>query len=142
MKKQEIKFELVKTYKRGFRKSAQRIYKTNKKLFKGCNPDFNIKEEVKDTTSRLVESYKWLEKVMPKDYYDHIIISDAHTHTERLAFAGFSFVENEEAKFYMYLQSIDGIHTLMTEGGNRKDVYPDEVYLRRIAKVNGYQFKN
>ena len=40
----------------------------------------------------------------------------------------------------LYSLQLDGVHTMMIHGGSRDKMYPDKVYLRRLASANGYKF--
>ena len=93
------------------------------------------------SSNRIKPKYKHLLAGMESGI-DIICISDATTHIERLVFAGIrakSSIPNE-CFMFSFLQ-IDGKHTFMTSGGNIDSVYPDEVYLRRIASCNNMNFK-
>ena len=64
----------------------------------------------------------------------HIVcVSDAYTHIERLVFIG----EKYPSGYGNTGVQIDGSHTMRMYGGDKRYVYPDEVYLRHLGMVNG-----
>jgi hypothetical protein len=63
-----------------------------------------------------------------------VCISDAHTHTERLAFGAMYF---EDTKQYgRLLHCLDGKNTFMIHGGDDDAVYPDKVYIKHLRMIN------
>ena len=72
-----------------------------------------------------------------------MVISDAHTHIERLAFAGFSYNSNvnDGRPALFKCDTIAGVNTFMIHGGDSNACKPDGVYLRMIASANGYKYK-
>ena len=120
-----------------YKNQHQRFYETSKKLKKFPYKNWDLDTEI----ARIKPEYKHLLESIESGI-DIICISDATTHTERLVFAGIraeSSIPNE-CFIFSFLQ-IDGKHTYMTPGGNIDSVYPDEVYLRRIASCNNMNFK-
>lgn len=67
-----------------------------------------------------------------------VIVSDAITHIERLAFPGIRF---KDGHITMLINNIAGKHTYSIEGGDSRAVYPDEVYLRFLARLNGITYE-
>ena len=61
-----------------------------------------------------------------------VVVSDAHTHIERLVFPGFCI----DGKWGGGGNEIDGKHTFMIDGGDPASVYADEVYLRHLCIIN------
>jgi hypothetical protein len=114
--------------------SKQRFYELNYPLLKGRR----LCEDV-DIPQELEESKEKYTKPEFKDFVRtdgaHIVcVSDAGTHTERLVFTAEKFPFG-----YSRLNvQIDGKHTIMIHGGDANSVYPDEVYLRHLAMINGF----
>lgn len=112
-------------------KSPIRVYEFDKPIKK-----FPIENKDVNWGDRLKDEYK---KFIPKEFH-YVVVSDAHTHIERLAFLGFKYTKDGEDRYgYLDKHHIDGRLTMMIHGGNSKDIHPDEVYLRRIAYKNGYR---
>lgn len=69
-------------------------------------------------------------------------VSDAYSHIERLVFPMWEIepiVSNNP--YFFVTDTIAGVNTFMIHGGDCHSVKSDEVYLRMIAKGNGYQYK-
>ena len=119
------------------RLGQKRFYKLSSPVEKCANGLTTIKEELEYTRERLKEKYK---NIIPHGAanWDIICISDAHTHLERLVFLG---CKSKDGR-YLILNSrhLDGVQTMMIHGGSRDKMYPDKVYLRRLASANGYKF--
>jgi hypothetical protein len=117
----------------------QRFYKLSSPITKGFRA---FKGGKKDILSELEECKKRLKPEYSHLYdgltgIDIICISDAHTHTERLVFAATSFKD-------IYARTavqIDGAYTMMIHGGDDRMVKPDQVYLRRLASLNGFYYQ-
>ena len=133
--KETLEAKLVYTTER------QRFYKLNRIVDKFPRK-IDLVKEIDDTIPYIKPTHK--EVLTPifeacKQGVDVICVSDAHTHIERLVFAGCEYTMNGETKYTsVSMLHIDGKLTMMIYGGNSKDVHPDEVYLRRIAAANGY----
>ena len=113
----------------------QRFYKLNHKLKIFPNKSFNYDKEFEYQNAKIRDEYKGIIDNI-KNGTDIICISDAHTHIERLAFPGIEFNIGNGTEYGRFSLHCDGKHTFMIYGGNTNAVYPDEVYLRRIASVN------
>ena len=115
----------------------QRFYKLSIPVTKAPNPHYDWDKERAYNLSRLKEEYKHLNP----SAIEYVCVSDAHTHIERLLFVAVPM--NKEKTDFSSLcgKQLDGRHTFMIHGGNSRDVHPDEVYLRRLSKANGYEFK-
>ena len=115
----------------------QRFYKLSLPIGKFTNGLNTVAEELEVVRDKLKEKWKYL---IPCDAssWDIMCVSDAHTHLERLLFLGCKVDENT----YYILSSLhlDGVHTMMIHGGDERKMYPDKVYLRRLAVANGYKF--
>ena len=124
-----------------YRNQHQRFYGISKKLKKFPYKNWDFDTELAYSSNRINPEYKHLLEGI-EDGIDIICVSDATTHTERLVFAGIRAKSNipNECFVFSFLQ-IDGKHTFMTSGGNINSVYPDEVYLRRIASCNNMNLK-
>lgn len=74
--------------------------------------------------------------------YELVVVSDAHTHCERLAFAAYR-VESDVAweyvfdglaeKYYVDWNNVTGYWTMMIYGGDSNTMFPDEYYLNKIT---------
>lgn len=91
--------------------------------------------EFKDKMPAAIKPY------VPTTFYDIVVVSDAHTHAERLVFVGFQFEnENREICYGRTGAQIHGEHTFLSHGGDAKTMRQPEVYLRRIAQINGFNW--
>lgn len=136
MSKETVTFKLVKTLRN------QRIYKADKKLTKGADGkvyfDFGAVKKLYSNKEK-TETKEWVKP----DYFDCVVISDATTHIERLAFPAWEYdcVIRPDVPFIWECDTIAGVNTFMIHGGDHRAVKPDEVYLRMIAKGNNLQYK-
>lgn len=128
------------TAKLVFESERQRFYKLDHKITKGTSygSEVDIISEMDRVRKNMVKPE--YEEMIPTDGCDIVCLSDAHTHTERLAFCGGMVVENGKEIYGRLSIQIDGITTMIIHGGDHKSVKPDRVYLRRLAKLNGFQF--
>lgn len=122
----EIKAKLVST------NNTQRYYELSSPISIGRRFGNNIDivaelEECKE--KRMKPEYKHL---LRTDGCHIVCVSDAHTHIERLVFAGEKFPSG----YGLTDIQIDGSHTMKIHGGDERYVYPDEVYLRHLGMVN------
>ena len=118
----------------------KRFYKLSHKINKGAvmfDNNVVISEEV--LSVKFKPEYQFLQDAL-KEGTDIILVSDAHTHIERLVFAGISYEENGETKYGSVSVQIGGKHTYLTEGGDKEACYEPEVYIRRLCQLNGYIF--
>ena len=118
----------------------QRIYKasellTNKADGKKYKQEPEIKKVWADAERKTTKDFI----ITPE--FNHVVISDAHTHTERLAFPAWEFapVIDNDTPFIWLTDTIAGVNTFMIHGGDSDAVKPDAVYLRMLAKANNYQ---
>lgn len=125
-----MKFTLIKTT------DKQRIYKSDVEITRFPNPRFDWDSEIKHANVRLKPGVKMLE-----DKCFYVVVSDAHTHIERLVFAGMRYQLSDGEEIYapVSMLQITGRYTMMIHGGDPQSVYPDEVYLRQIAILNSSQ---
>lgn len=73
--------------------------------------------------------------------YEHVMISDAHTHRERLAFAvykdesdvAWEYVFDGVEGYYVDWNNVTGYWTMMIYGGDSNTMFPDEYYLNKIT---------
>ena len=137
MNKDSVEFELVKTFRN------QRVYKASKKLKNNAKGKeyFGFGSTKKFYTDKTkTETKNW---VTP-NYFDYVVISDATTHTERLAFPCWDLGEDLVVAGHPFIWECDtiaGVNTFMIYGGDHRAVKPDKVYLRMIAKGNNLQYK-
>lgn len=121
-----------------FQNSDQRFYKLSHQITKGYQA---FKGGEKDAIAELIECKKYLKPEYSHIYdgmtgIDIVCVSDAHTHTERLVFAGVAY----NGTYARTKVQIDGAHTMLIHGGDSKMVKPDHVYLRRLASLNGFYY--
>ena len=114
----------------------QRFYKLSIPVEKVPNPRFDWEKEKEYNIGRLKEQFKHFhtEKI------EYVAVSDAHTHVERLLFVAIPLNEEKTEFGCLAGLQLDGKHTMMIHGGDSRHCHSDEVYLRRLAKVNGYGF--
>lgn len=116
---------------------SQRYYKLNHKIqtapYMFGRKNASIQEDISKGFDRWKPEYKHL---CPTDGVDVICVSDARHHAERIVFAA---VISDKGPSRLSTQ-IDGYNTMMIHGGDEAAVYPDYVYLRRIAAANGLTF--
>lgn len=111
--------------------NTQRFYRLNTKIKKVPNESHNYEDEFEYRLKQIKPEYE--EELKEYSEGSNIYcISDAHTHTERLAFIGVKIKDN----YGRFALHADGKITMMIHGGNNRDVHPDKVYLRRLAKAN------
>lgn len=118
--------------------NTQRFYKLSHKLKKGISTlrgkEIDLIEEM--TISKEKDFKPDYKKFCPINGVDIICISDATTHLERLVFAGCDYGDD----IGRTRVQIDGCFTMMTHGGDKSSMKPDYVYIRRLAKINGFEF--
>lgn len=117
----------------------QRFYHLSHKIKKGISvlrgKEIDLIEEM--NTSKEKDFKPEYRKYCPMEGVDIICVSDASTHLERLVFAACDFGDIGVGRTRV---QIDGCHTFMIHGGSSSAMKPDYVYIRRLAKVNGFQF--
>lgn len=134
--KQKISFELV--YESDSEKV--RVYRSSRMLKN--NADGKLYRE----EPQIIRVYANKEKTKIKEItlcneFDHVAISDALNHIERLAFPCWIIDPVVSDNPYFWLtDTIAGVNTSMMYGGDISSVKPDRVYLRMLAKGNGYQY--
>jgi hypothetical protein len=123
---------------------CQLIHTTaNQRYYKLSEPVFYSKDHVGmiDIVAK-IKSKKWNPEYRGKilSQYQNgcniIVISDATTHIERIAFAG-ACIDGK----YMPLIKIGGEYTMMIHGGWQESIKDDKVYLRWLAKVNNLKWE-
>ncbi len=121
---------------------TQRFYKLNRTINKFPR-QIDLENEIDFSIPRIKDEYK--EILTPilkkcKEGVDVICVSDAHTHIERLVFAGCEFMKNDTLEYMpISMVHIDGKLTMMIHVGSYDAVYGDTVYLRHIAAKNGFR---
>ena len=114
----------------------QRWYELSEPIRKGISDLFGEVDIIKDIQNycQLRAKIEFRDAILEqfKDGCQMIIVSDAHTHIERLVFPGFCIDGNWSG----IGTEIDGKHTFMIDGGDSKAVYADEVYLRHLCILN------
>lgn len=115
--------------------NTQRYYELSSPIYKGRRFGNNVDiiaelEECKE--KQMKPEYKHL---LRTDGCHVVCVSDAYTHIERLVFVGEKF----PTVYGRTSVQIDGSHTMRIHGGDKRYVYPDEVYLRHLGMINGVQ---
>lgn len=114
-----------------------RIYKLSEPIRIGKSDicgEVNIKEAFEELKKRVREDsphYNEIIETLGREC-TFVMISDARTHIERLVFPAFEY----NGKYGWGSGDIGGKHTMMIYGGDQNSIYPDEVYLRRLAQIN------
>lgn len=122
-------------FKKVHETARQRFYKLSEPVLKAPNKRYDFEREREYNLSRLKDKYKHL----CPDKIEYVCVSDANTHVERLLFLAF---KNDDGGYGGFpYGSLDGKNTFMIHGGDMNAVYPDKVYLRRLASANGFDFK-
>lgn len=114
----------------------QRFYKLSTPVSKAPNPNFNWDDERDYFLKRIEDEYK---QALPREI-EYVCVSDAITHIERLLFAAIPHETFDIGYSCLVGMHLDGKHTMMIDGGDDRDVHPDEVYLRRLARSNNLHF--
>ena len=130
-----ITAKLLHTLTRGLRE--QRFYELSAPIENFTNGLTTVKNELEYTRRFLGDDLK---NLIPQGTsgWDIICVSDAYTHLERAVFLGCKI---GEGRYYRLSPlHLDGVHTMTIHGGSINKMYPDKVYLRRLASVNGYKF--
>ena len=121
----EIKVKLVKDEgKQKFYELSSPI-KKGRYFYKDIDIENSLREELENVSDRYKESFSRECKI--------ICVSDAHTHVERLVFAG----HRRGNEFYRSRTVICGVNTMMINGGDIAKIYEIDVYLRFLGKLNG-----
>lgn len=141
-----MKVKLVHTEKKF---GNYRIYKVSEPIKKGVSDLFGettIDKIIESNKDRVTGKFRELMLKRLGKGVEYVAISDAHTHIERLAFPAFDTGEPGERfphghPYVTICSEIEGKHTEMIRGGDARAVYPDLVYLRRLAQINGYKWE-
>lgn len=111
---------------------TQRYYELSEPIYQGRKLGGDV-----DIVTELEERKKTMklgsEHLLRTDGCHIVCVSDAYTHIERLVFIG----EKYPSGYGNTGVQIDGSHTMRMYGGDKRYVYPDEVYLRHLGMVNG-----
>lgn len=133
-KKENLIATLVKINDSG----RQKAYKLNHILTKGVCA---LTGKIIDVNRELIKTdFREEFKQYVKDGYDVIIVSDANSHTERLVFAGIEYYKNGEHEYGRSRVVVGGKNTFMISGGDPKTIHSVEVYVRRLAQINGLEY--
>ena len=116
-----------------------RFYKLSHKITRGIywGKEVDIPKETGGT--KFSDEYKHLEG-LSKDGVDVICISDANDFVERIVFAGFEYEMDGKTIYSRYRVIIDGKNTMSIHGGDYGSVYEPEVYIRHLARLNGFKY--
>lgn len=120
-----------------------RVYKASRQLRNKANGS-RYDQGKYDTKRLYTDSTKTKTRtVMLPNIFQYVAISDAIKHVERLAFPAWKFrsTVDKSIPYIWQFDTIAGVNTFMIHGGDSRAVKPDEVYLRMIAKGNGFQYK-
>ena len=132
-----MKAKLVKTYS-----NRVRIYELSKPIYKGksdLKDEVCIEESLKELYERLKPEYQESALQYKKEGCYYVAISEAHTHIETLVFPAIRVTDSSYAWSH---DDIGGKHTMMINGGDPSSIYQDEVYLRRLAQLNNYNYES
>lgn len=132
-----MKAKLVKTLANG----RIRVYELSEPIYKGKSDiagEVIIEKSLSDFYERIKPEFKESALQYRKDGCYYVVISDAHTHIERLVFPG---IKVEDDVYAWNFDDIGGKHTMMIDGGDPDSVYPDEVYIRRLAQLNNLTYE-
>lgn len=111
--------------------SNQKVYKLDFKVY--TSKYGSIKEILKDR--KLKEGWKF---DCPTDYVDKVMVSDAHTHFERLVFPVVDLVNVNTGKKTQsqILIQIAGEWTAMIHGGDPLSMLEPEEYFEQLYELN------
>jgi hypothetical protein len=133
---EEIIFNLVYTKPGG----NQRVYKSSRTLVN------NASGETYTPTKKSLKLYAnkdnddLIEMKLPRGF-DYVVVSDANTHIERLVFPAWEINPVRSDMPVIFIRdTIAGVNTFMIHGGDSRAVKPDKVYLRMLARANGFKF--
>lgn len=129
------KWTLIETVEKGTLK--YRVYKYDGFLTKFPNKNFDLQKELEIFSKRIKPVYERISDI--SNGFEYVIVSDAHTHIERLVFPAGKFRDKEtEREFIAHLSTrcISGKYTFRIHGGDSNSVYPDGVYLRQLQMLN------
>lgn len=132
---EELTARLVSTENHGKR----RFYKLSDKITKGIYWGKEVDIPEKTGGDKFRDEYKHLEG-LSKDGVDVICISDADNFIERLVFAGLEYDMDGKTVYSRYSVVIDGKNTMSIYGGDYDSVYEPEVYIRHLARLNGFKY--
>lgn len=139
----------VKLIHRETKKGNYRIYKVSEPIKKGISDilgETTVDEIIESNKDRVFWKFREIMLERLGKGVEYVTISDAHTHIERLAFPTFDTGEPGDRlphghPYVPICSEIEGKHTEMISGGDARKVYPDLVYLRRLAQINGYKWE-
>jgi hypothetical protein len=139
----------VKLIHRETKKGNYRIYKVSEPIKKGISDLFGettIDKIIESNKDRVSGKFRVIMLERLGKGVEYVTISDALTHIERLAFPTFDTGEPGERlphghPYVPLCFEIEGKRTEMISGGDARKVYPDLVYLRRLAQINGYKWE-
>lgn len=120
-----------------------RVYEVSEPIKKGISDifgDTTIDEIIESRRPLLMKEFRECVIERLGKGVKYVAISDALTHIERLAFPAF-YIGSLDIPYFFIGQEIAGKHTEMISGGDARTVYPDLVYLRRLAQINGYKWE-
>lgn len=117
----------------------QKFYVLSHRIKKGIYWGEEVDIEKSVAEAKFKKGYEFLSEAAVGGV-NVVCISDAHTHIERIVFAGYMYKENGEMQYGRYQTAIDGKNTFLSNGGDYSAVYEPEVYLRHLARLNGFTF--
>jgi len=117
-----------------------RVYESNYFMSKNCMG--GISQHNRTAQLWTDEKKQETREVEISENFNHVAISDAHGHIERLVFPAWKVINYDGESIYLwdYENAICGKITFKIYGGSRRDVHPDAAYLRKLASTNGFKF--
>lgn len=115
---------------------TQRYYKLPRPI-KYYGKGDTIADLFKKDPIRLVDGYAPVLSEITE--IDHVCVSDAHTHIERLCFPCFEIRDTATGEVQLIHRSHEhlcGYWTMMIHGGSADAVYPDGVYIRYLLMLD------
>ena len=136
---ENLKAKLVYT----FPNNIQRVYQLSMPIRKGYSRLFGQESDVIEGLNSDLKFLRpeYRDVIKPVTEINHIVVSDARTHFERLVFPAAPYTDLDGTiKYRFSLKEIEGCHTMMIHGGDETSMKPDYVYIRLLANRNGYKF--
>lgn len=112
----------------------QRMYRLDFKVYKGVN-GVKVRDIAERATRDLTSKWSFDGNM---NYVDTVVVSDAHTHAERLVFPAFKFKNKDTGEVihsHIIIQ-IAGQWTMKIHGGDVSSMLEPEEYFEQLYEVN------